>query len=128
MAQLIDQNWYMTARDVLANNLTALMEAYPAIGSQKLLFRTTGVTTSTIGRIRRAEVSATLDNIEAIARAFKLTPSQLLDPTLPTAIAKLPPEDIRARAQVIAETIQRAGFGVKEIQILENTLAALKSG
>ena len=128
MAYSIDQNWYMSARSVLATNLTALMEAFPAIGSQKLLFKTTGVTTSTIGRIRRAEVSATLDNIEAIARAFKLTPSQLLDPKLPTFLGKLPHEDLRVRAQVVAEEILRSEFGSKELQILENTLAALKTG
>lgn len=127
MAQLAGQNWPMSARDVLARNLTALMDKYPELGSQKLLFKTTGVTTSTVGRIRRADVSATIDNIESLAKAFKVTASQMLDPRLPETLASGPSLDARAKASALAEEIQTGSLSDKQLEILSRTLEALRS-
>lgn len=104
------------------------MTAYPEIGSQKLLFKSTGVTTSTIGRIRRAEVAATLDNIEALAKAFKVTPSDMLDPSLPASLDARGPLEARAEAVQIADEIVSSTWTNSQLQILKNTVAALKSG
>jgi transcriptional regulator with XRE-family HTH domain len=117
----------MNARQVLARNLRLLMDRYPDIGSQKLLFKTTGVTTSTVGRIRRGDVSATIDNIEALAKAFKLTVSQLLDPRLPKLLDDLPPVESRERASAIAAEIQDSNLSDAQLTILANTLAAMRS-
>lgn len=125
-AHNLDQNLHMSARQVLARNLTVLMTAYPEIGSQKLLFKSTGVTTSTIGRIRRGEVSATLDNIEALAKAFKITVGDLLNPSLPETLDKLTPIDLRAEAMAIADEIVSSPLTSAQLQILKNTVAALK--
>jgi transcriptional regulator with XRE-family HTH domain len=117
----------MNARQVLARNLTALMDRYPDIGSQKLLFKTTGVATSTVGRIRRGEVAATLDNIEALAKAFRLTVSQMLDPRLTRSLEGLPPTETRALAAALAAEIQDANLSDAQLSILANTLAAMRS-
>lgn len=103
------------------------MEAFPSLGSQKLLFKTTGVTTSTVGRIKRAEVAATIDNIEALAKAFKISTAQLLDPRLPTLLGKEADKTAMSQAASIAADIQEAQFTAAQLQILANTVAALKS-
>lgn len=127
MSSFLDQNWPMHAREVLASNLKMLMERYPEIGSQKLLFKTTGVTTSTVGRIKRAEVSATIDNIEALAKAFKVQVSDMLDPRLRDRIVGKGELSARGQAAALAAEIQEANLNEKQLTILANTLAAMRS-
>jgi transcriptional regulator with XRE-family HTH domain len=117
----------MSAREILSSNLKLLMDSYPEIGSQKLLFKTTGVTTSTVGRIKRAEVSATIDNIEALAKAFKITAYDMLDPRLRERIKGTGEPSAREQAAALAAEIQDANLNEKQLTILANTLAAMRS-
>lgn len=64
-------------RLVLAERLRDLMATTP-LTSQHKVGHASGVAQSTIGRIANGEVSATLDNIEAIAAAFGVSPVALL--------------------------------------------------
>lgn len=127
MSLFLYQNWAMNARDVLANNLRLLMEQFPAIGSQKLLFKTTGVTTSTVGRIKRAEVSATIDNIESLAKAFKIPVFEMLDPRLPGRVTGMGEPSVREKAAALAAEIQESNLNENQLTILANTLAAMRS-
>lgn len=65
-------------RDALSRNLAALMEKTPALDTQIKVANRSGVAQSTIGRILRRETAATLDNIEAIAKAFGVESRVLL--------------------------------------------------
>lgn len=67
---------------VLANNLKFLMAANPDVSTQPKLEARSGVGQSTIGRILRAEGEAKIGTVKEIARVFKLTPGDLLDPGL----------------------------------------------
>ena len=127
MSYFLGQNWHMSAREILSSNLKLLMDSYPEIGSQKLLFKTTGVTTSTVGRIKRAEVSATIDNIEALAKAFKITAYDMLDPRLRERIKGTGEPSAREQAAALAAEIQDANLNEKQLTILANTLAAMRS-
>jgi transcriptional regulator with XRE-family HTH domain len=65
-------------RLTLADNIAALMEKTPALDTQVKLARRSGIAQSSVGRILRGDVSATIDNIEAIATAFGVSISTLL--------------------------------------------------
>lgn len=117
----------MTIERVLASNLDWLMNSRADLNSQQRLARVTGVGQSTIGRIRRAESSATVDNVYRLAKAFGVNASQLLDPRLPTLLGKEADKTAMSQAASIAADIQEAQFTPAQLQILENTVAALKS-
>ena len=127
MSLFVSQNWSMDAKHVLAANLAMLMERFPEIGSQKLLYKTTGVATSTVGRIKRGEVSATIDNIEALAKAFKIQVFEMLDPRLRERIKGMGAPNVREQAAALAAEIQDANLNEKQLNILANTLAAMRS-
>lgn len=71
-------------RQVVAQNLTNLMEAHmPLAGSKhKTLAEAAGVSLSTVQRICNQEVGATIDVLEALASVFHLSVYQLLIPSL----------------------------------------------
>lgn len=73
-----DESALRTLREVLADRLNTLMFRTRALDTQVKLAEASGVAQSTIGRILRCETSATLDNIESIARAFGIDASVLL--------------------------------------------------
>lgn len=54
------------------------MEKTPALDTQVKLAKRSGIAQSSVGRILRGEVAATLDNIEAIATAFGVSADFLL--------------------------------------------------
>src|SRR5260364_277907 len=63
---------------VLATNLARLMAERPDLNTQIKVAKKSGIGQTTVGRILRNEVSATADNIEAIACAFGLSVGELL--------------------------------------------------
>ena len=117
----------MSARDVLATNLNALMDRYPDLSSQQRLFRITKVATSTVGRMRRGEVSATIDNVESLAKAFHISVSEILDPKLPLRLGTLGQMSVKNKTIELAAEIQLADLNEKQLLILANTLAAMRS-
>lgn len=58
------------AKEIVAEKLDELMTESIDLGSQQKLANRTGIGQTTIGRIRRGEVDATVENIKAIADAF----------------------------------------------------------
>ena len=58
------------SREIISSNLTRLMKDTPSLNSQPKLQAKSGVAQATIGRILRQEVSASVDTLEDIARAF----------------------------------------------------------
>ena len=81
-------------REVLAANLNRLMELNPALKGQKTLYLRSGVPTSTVGRIRRSEVDATIETVDKLAHAFRVTPAELLSPNLAKALASPPSAEL----------------------------------
>lgn len=71
-------------RHILATNVGKLMETHyrESRNRPKALAKDAGVTLSTIQRMLKAEVGASLDNIEAVADAFDISVYQLLIPEL----------------------------------------------
>lgn len=65
-------------RLVLARRLARLMDSTPALDTQVKLATASGLAQSTIGRILRADVAVSIDNLEAIADAFGLEVRDLL--------------------------------------------------
>lgn len=113
-------------KEVLAQRLRALMAATPSLDTQVKLAQRSGVAQSTIGRILRAEVGATLDVIESVAQAFGLDGADLLTVTaqhekLPADLmAGLPSEDMDKIAAFIKFTVsQRAPAGKTELSLRE---------
>lgn len=67
---------------VLANNLKFLMASSPDVSTQPKLEERSGVGQTTIGRVLRAETEAKIGTVKELARVFKLSPGDLLDPRL----------------------------------------------
>ena len=67
-------------RGVVATNVQHLMDTRYADSNNrpKALARDSGVFLSTVQRVLKQEVGATLDTIEALAKAFGIAPHQLL--------------------------------------------------
>lgn len=70
---------------VLGKNLTALMEVTPELDSNPKMAKKTGMSASTIHRMRNGQVDATLRTLEKLAKPFKVQPWELLLPTFDPA-------------------------------------------
>lgn len=71
-------------REVVAQNLDALMQLhYRDEGDKHMaLSKAAGVSKSTVQRIVKRDVGASIDNLEAIAAVFQLSAYQMLVPSL----------------------------------------------
>jgi transcriptional regulator with XRE-family HTH domain len=72
-------------RRIVADNVTALMdERYASepnkTSRQRALARDAGVSLSTVQRIVGSEVGASIDNMESLAKVFRVPPAALLTP------------------------------------------------
>ncbi len=105
---------------IIAKNVDALMTKFSELGSQVLLSRKTGVATSTVGRIRRGEVSPTAESIDAIARAFGVEPGDLFDENLIFRL-NLPTSSI-GRIDRIVSKIRSGKLDDRQIKVIEATL------
>jgi transcriptional regulator with XRE-family HTH domain len=104
----------MRPRDVLAENLKALMAARPDRSRFQEITAASGgaLTNGTLDRIRRAEVAITLDRLEDLAKAFGLEPWQLLVQGLnPSALPRLADASVLAQ---IFDAIQRKGAAASQ--------------
>ena len=115
----------MSIEHILASNLDALMSAHADFKSQMKLSKASGVGQTTIGRIRRGEGAATIDNVYKIAKVFGLSASDLLKPTLSKQLVSNK-EGALLVLQLVNE-LEAGPFSVTQLQILQNTIAALKS-
>ncbi|WP_443115464.1 helix-turn-helix domain-containing protein [Herbaspirillum seropedicae] len=88
------------AKQVVGRKLGELMDAFPDLGTQVKVAQRTGIGQTTIGRIRRGEVNATVDNIKRIAAAFGVPVSYLYDET---DVHGLTPEDREAWYKKLTE-------------------------
>ena len=70
----------MRPRDILANNLRALMSARPDLDTLPKITARSGVSNGTLDRIRRAVVSTRVDELEKLGRAFGVEAWELLRP------------------------------------------------
>jgi transcriptional regulator with XRE-family HTH domain len=110
-------------RTQLAQRLREWMDARPDLNTQAKVAKISGVAQTTISRILNAGTGVTLDNLEAIARAFDRHPYEMLidsDTQLAQQIAHLPviqQQHVAAFAQFVANQQQIRG-GSNENQIL----------
>lgn len=75
----------MMLAEILAKNLSALMAA-TGIDTNEKVARCSGVGRGTVDRLRKAEVSARLETVEALAKGFSVPSSYLLtDHGMPAA-------------------------------------------
>jgi Predicted transcriptional regulator len=65
---------------VLGVNLSALMKDHAELNSNPTVAKKTGMSASTIHRMRHGQVDATLRTVEKLAEAFKVQPWELLTP------------------------------------------------
>jgi transcriptional regulator with XRE-family HTH domain len=70
----------MRPRDILANNLRALMASRADLDTLPKITARSGVTNGTLDRIRRAVVATRVDELERLGKAFNLEPWELLRP------------------------------------------------
>jgi transcriptional regulator with XRE-family HTH domain len=70
----------MRPRDILSNNLRALMAARPDLDTLPKITTRCGVSNGTLDRIRRAVVSTRVDELERLGKAFGVEPWELLRP------------------------------------------------
>lgn len=100
-------------RDVLAANLSQLMDGHPILNTQMRLAQRSGVAQRTIGRMRNAEVDPQLGHVEAVAKALGVQVTTLLTDsgTEPASleydrdrVARLGAED-RAKIQTFIEFV-----------------------
>lgn len=70
----------MRPRDILSNNLRALMAARPDLDTLPKITARSGVSNGTLDRIRRAVVSTRVDELERLGKAFGVEPWELLRP------------------------------------------------
>lgn len=73
---------FMQLKDIVIANLSALMASRNDCSSQNSLAKKSGVSQSHVGRILRGESTPTVEMIEALARALRVTPAQLLTENL----------------------------------------------
>ena len=73
----------MRPRDILANNLRALMASRPDLDTLPKITACCGVSNGTLDRIRRAVVSTRVDELERLGKAFGIEPWELLRPQGP---------------------------------------------
>lgn len=107
------------SRGVLARNVEALMNSREDRNSQPKVAERAGMAQSTVGRILRAEVWATLENIDGLAKAFRVQPWQLLTPNLdpqsmPQLLTSVTPQE-RFRDDVL-DVFRQVLEGVAERQ------------
>jgi transcriptional regulator with XRE-family HTH domain len=68
----------MKTRDILAKRLRAGMEAVPAMETQAKVSKAAHVTQSTVWRVLEAEVGASVDVVDSLAKAFGVPPITML--------------------------------------------------
>lgn len=81
---------------IVASNLDRLMSSREELNSQVKLAKRAKIGPTNVGRIRRAEISPTIETLEAIANVFDLTAADMLREDLldssgkVRALAKIP--------------------------------------
>jgi hypothetical protein len=71
----------MKTRNVLATQLRALMAKHPSLDTQQKVAEAAQITQSTVWRVLKAEVGASVDVVDSLARAFSVDPiAMLADP------------------------------------------------
>lgn len=104
-------------KQILAANLRRLMDSSDMLDTQVKVAARAGIAQSTVGRLLRGEVHAQLDQVEAIANAFRVTVGELLtdhaaaaDFEIPydkAAYARLPAQEKAQIAEFIEFVLNR---------------------
>lgn len=110
----------MKIEEILSRNLDALMSAHEELNSQQKLSRKTGVGQTSVGRMRRADGSATIDNVHSVARAFGLTAYELLDPHLTDRLRLSP--SMLTKIERITQKLRSGKLDERQIKVIEATL------
>lgn len=104
----------------LADNLNRLMKARADLDSNPKLGKRSGLSVSTLSRLRNGNVEATLQVVERLADAFAISPARLLDTDpaawpfsqeLHAAVSRLQPDHL-----VILENVMRATLRMEPVQ------------
>lgn len=109
------------SRHVLARNLNRLMAATYALDSNTKVVKRSKLGLGTIGRVRNAEVDATVDTLDKLAEAFGVQPWQLLAP--PDAVQ--PPQadlPLLAFQPTLAESAVQPSSKAQELGVLFDLL------
>jgi len=80
----------MPLKQILAENLNALMKQTMGMDTNEKVHARSGIGRGTIDRLRKYEVSTTLDTVDQLAEAFSVSPLALLSPPGAEAVAPLP--------------------------------------
>lgn len=121
MSYLMGQNCPMSIDMVIARNVDELMRRNRELGSQVLLSKKTGVATSTVGRIRRGEVSPTADSLDAIAKAFGMEAGDLMDKDLIKRLNAMSSSNVQ-RINRIVQQLKSGQIEERQLKVIEATL------
>lgn len=77
-----------TSRQALATNLQRLMERTPDLDSGPKLAKRAKVAQATVSRVLNQKVGASVDVVDALARAFGVNPWMLMHPNMDIAEAE----------------------------------------
>lgn len=107
-----------TTRDIVAENLAAWMRSDTNLSSQPKLAAKSKVGQTTIGRILRKEVSASSENLRAIAEAFGRTLADLTSEIPTDANVSQAPSPARSFSYPEISEVQ-AGSPIEAIDLLQ---------
>ncbi|MGL4575988.1 MAG: hypothetical protein ACRCV9_14480 [Burkholderiaceae bacterium] len=91
------------SRKVLARNLAFLAENYPSTKPSQKLADRANIGRESVRRARIGESDATLGVVDGLAKAYDLTPSELLCPALPATLAGQPKSPMERLEQALQE-------------------------
>lgn len=117
----------MKLRQVLAQRLRDLMDTTPGLETQMQVSARAGISQTTVSRILKSQVAATLDNVEAIATAYGLSPSALLSTQTTAKLPVISEADRRTMHRIAAYLAISEGGTVSARTTLPPREGAVKS-
>lgn len=113
---------------VLADNITSLMEETSLSTAKKVSLKS-GVGSGTVDRVKKAEVSTTIDTVAALADAFGTTPAKLLTPRNEIQAAQSGAELDDDLSIVITNALASMGHGIArpDIDMIVNTMRVTRT-
>jgi transcriptional regulator with XRE-family HTH domain len=117
---------FMALKDTVIANLNTLMAERSDCSSQNALAKKSGVSQSHVGRILRGESTPTLEMIEALAKALRVTAPQLLTANLgrnPADATDHSPSESAARLTAVIDLLDATGRHQEVLQATELLLS-----
>lgn len=110
----------MNIRAILSNNLATLMRDSKTLHTQAALAKKAGIAQSHIGRMLRLESDPTTEKVDAVAKAFGISASDLLDASF--HVRKAP--ELAALSRTVNNLVSSGKLSSAEIKAMTEMLKA----